>query len=221
MILITACDDDYLKYAVPMVKSFLKFNSTLRGEGQAVIYRMNPKKKLADFEGCFFSTFDASNIKPKQSKAATAANARVFILASLMEQLPDEQQILYLDADSVVRGKVPECRGDISALHRPMEQREELEYLISTIRLKVNYSSRQFCRNWERITQQMISDGKDSIMTCQQSYARAVKATRDLIHEPASKSLSDWDFADDSLVWCAKGPRKENPSFEAELKKYG
>lgn len=217
MILVTICDDEYLKFAIPCVKSFLVHHPG----GQAVVYRINPKVKMKDFKGCFFSEFATNYFKIKMSKAGLAANARVFILKSLMEDLPENMQVLYLDADSIVRGYVPDCRGDVSSFARPNEIREDMRYLISTIRFKANFAARLFCTKWELATRALIESGEDSIMTCQKTFKRALESSsKDVIFEPAEKKLSDWDFEESSPIWCAKGPRKENPTFEAEMKKY-
>lgn len=239
MILITIFDDTYRKYAEVLIKSFRKHNPTARVH--AVM--LNPVLDLDEttLEGAagrikvpYLKNTDKAQVLyqahgSNEERRSYVANLRAHIMSEIITSpmYADEEQFIYMDADSIVRRQLEETICDVSAYSRPMEQSEDLKYLISTIRFKNTPGTRLFLEYWSHETRKLCNESH-SIMHCQTAFNRALAAATEdcdalklnFTFEPAPKGLSDWDFANESSVWAAKGPRKTDPLFVAEAAKY-
>ena len=170
-----------------------------------------------------------SPAKTEEERISFVANLRAHIMSDIITspRYADEEQFVYMDADSIVRWEIGETICDVSAYSRQLEQSEELKYLISTIRFKNTPGTRLFLQYWSHETRKLCN-ASHSIMHCQTAFNRALAAATEdcdalklnFTFEPAPKGFSDWDFANDSAVWAAKGPRKTDPIFTSEAEKY-
>lgn len=232
MMLITIFDEQYRHHAEALICSFKKHNAGARVH---VIY-INPLLRGEDPPLVVLTKgFDAKDsgqivhmaFSSAEERVSFAANLRAFAIGQILTDYPEEDQFVYMDADSLVRGNIPETLCDVSAFSRPEQNAEDHKYLISTIRFKNTRGARMFCSYWANETQKLTAKSH-SIMHCQTAFKRALDAvTEDMdtikmpfTFECASKSLSDWSFMLQSTVWCAKGDRKTHPLFVSEASEY-
>lgn len=218
MILVNASDQHYFQMTKAMVASFFHHNPG----SEAALWFLNVDELLKIPN----STITYQRFRPEndEHRRDYIANLRPYILKGLLNGNVDGTEILYLDSDSIVRGPVPSINPHmVATLPRPDAQEEENKFLISTMQFINTPLTRRFVGLWVDVLESMRK-GHYSIMTCQLAFKVAYDLFTVKFKEFAFMDcgirFSDWEFRDDSVIWCARGDRKQDPKYIEEVKKY-
>lgn len=192
----TAATPDYLEYANALKSSF---------------YKHNP-------HGVFFIEIITNDFKDEAEKIGYSANIRCELTEKFMKK--GFNNLLYLDADSIVRGSLDQLESlddefDLFAFPRPWMELDMHKFLISTIFLRATEKTKAFVKAWKEETYSNPLD----LMTCQPAFYEVSKKNIAKIGD-LPITYTDWEMKNDSLIWCAKGPRKSEPRFIQESLKY-
>lgn len=206
MIIITACDRPYFIHSKALMASI----------------RMNTRHDAIQY------LIAAKSEDPDKQKDY-CANIRTRIIFDLVHA---GQATLWLDADSLVRGsldpleKILREEADVIAVRTPEMAEggyEPNEWLISTVGVAATPAGKEFAAVWFSIQNAMMAEETyaPSIMTCQAAFVRAVKRLEKKVRIlDIGYGWSDKFMRDQSAIWEAQGPRKEEPRWKMEQEKY-
>jgi hypothetical protein len=138
----------------------------------------------------------------------------------LAEMLTQPKSILMLDVDSIIRRKLilPETSADICIYEKNHKKHVPYtQHLASTIYYTGSIGSFNLIKDHANLIIEEYN--KNEI------YWFLDQDTLDIAIQKYNKSILDLSFVDfnfknDSTIWCAKGPRKHKPEYQAELAKY-
>jgi hypothetical protein len=206
--LIVVTDKKYLKHLEVLLLSLNKTNHKITV--YACLINIPESKNLNNKLKKLYPFLDLSYLKKQftssQNKKAFASNYRVSFIRSILKL--HHQLVLYLDVDSIVRKNLINAKispsSDIEILFR---KTGDLRMKVATgaIILRNNKQSHLFLKHWEtRITPNIFEWFSDQI-----SFYQTYKRIKDKINiSSIDKSLIDWEFHPESIVWAGKGDRK-------------
>lgn len=176
---------------------------------------------------CSFETARLANFNPEQRKTYFAS-IRFVRLAELMEAAPGTYFVM--DVDNIVRGDLSGCiglaRGTDMLIRNRFSMRPHLAVAACGIVLSNSDAARAFMNRAAEFILDAFHSGHVAWFLDQIALTLAMKAA---IEDPLlqldvkqlPRTLLDWDFDDDSLVWTGKGKRRlRNRRYQAEYNRY-
>lgn len=199
LLIISACNERYEKFMMPLVRSVL---------------RNTPHEIRVDF------------LNPKGSieeQADYCANYRI----AMVDGLLSARNLLWLDADSLVRYPLEILDLHLNAFDTLSVFTPEMggpgscnRWLISTVGVSASKGGHNFVRAWRKEYEEIKAQWYPSIMTCQQAYVNVVERGKFKVKD-VGYDYSDKNMGQFSPIWEAQGPRKhEDPAWLAEIAKY-
>lgn len=223
LLLVTACDTRYLKYAISLIKSVDLFSPGYR----FLLHVVNPdesaKEHIFHLSDLLQSTSlavsyedtDLSSLEEEQ-KRAYFASARFFLLADLLKYY--ENPVFWLDADSLIVNPIDlnfsdKTDAEIVLVRRDKEgnQKENLAVLTASIWAKPTKNVAIFFQRLADNIEREVQNGTIKWYVDQISFYQQMKTMeKEIKFYNLKKKYSDWDFNDTSIVWSGKGIRKED-----------
>lgn len=174
-----------------------------------------------------FETARLANFTPEQRKTYFAS-IRFVRLAELMEAAPGTYFVM--DVDNIVRGDLSGCltlaRGPDMLIRNRFSMRPHLAVAACGIVLANSDASRAFMNRAAEYILDAFHTGHVAWFLDQIALTLAMKASMEdpalqLDVEQLPRTLLDWDFDEDSLVWTGKGKRRlRNKRYQAEYNRY-
>jgi len=139
-------------------------------------------------------------------KKGFCVNYRIPLIKKILKL--DFKNILFLDADSIVRKPLSEANisqsSDIEILFRDSEDLR-MKVACGVILIKNNVRSKKFIDLWEKKN----SSGKYTWFFDQITFFDTfIELEKDVNVENIDKKLIDWEFKKNSIIWSGKGNRK-------------
>lgn len=224
LVLLSACDTGYLDYAIRLVRSADVFSPG----AFVALHVVNPtaevRRRLAEIKTNLHHTqlwvsyefVDLNGLTPENRRAYYAC-ARFLRLAELISKWSTD--FLVLDSDALVVNPLKgpfskEGDAQISLLRRDLEEVPVPEHLavaagtvwLSNVQVAQEFASR------------LASELKAALETEDAGWFIDQRILGRLVREHGSavkvssidKRFVDWTFADESVIWQAKGDRKHN-----------
>lgn len=139
-------------------------------------------------------------------KKGFCVNYRIPLIRKILNH--DFKNILFLDADSIVRKSLYEAKvsesSDIEILFRDSED-VRMKVACGVILIKNNIRSKRFIELWEKKN----SSGKYTWFYDQITFFETFMEMRKEVNvENIDSNLIDWEFKKSSIIWSGKGNRK-------------
>jgi len=224
LVLLCACDTGYLDYAVRLILSAEVFSPG----SHIVLHIVNPtdkaRNRLVQIQSRLNHTWlwishesvDLSEFTPEQRRAYYAS-VRFLRLSELMQDW--ENDFLVLDSDALVVNPVEgpfsqDSDAQVSLLRRDLGDEQVPEHLAvaaGTVWLGNTAAGREFASRLATELQILLESGAASWFMDQRILGKLVRDQRSVIRVGnIDKRYVDWTFADESVIWQAKGDRKLN-----------
>lgn len=123
---------------------------------------------------------------------------------------------LAIDVDAIVRKSIPDFYLD-EALKMFRIEGPKARFLAGAIYFPGNDISLKFLKKYSQI---LIDSIQRDYLYWSLDQTVLDEIMEDIKFSPISKSLIDWDMRNDSIIWTAKGSRKESDIFKREKLKY-
>jgi hypothetical protein len=152
---------------------------------------------------------------PKGSSKGYCANIRTEGFVKALTQYQDS--ILYIDADSIVRSPGIERLDEddkVKFTQRLHSKRVQTKTASGVVYIPHTAAGKTFADNWNKAMHVCgVNKWYSDQISLYQSYTKSPD-----ICSPLTKEFIDWDFQRDSVIWTAKGKRKNNPIYKDLLK---
>jgi len=222
LVVFTACDPKYLEYAIPLVRSLDIFSPGY----QFVLHVINPQEgdlsRLKALRGTLRDTRLAISCEHADLRELTLsayyASARFIVLPDVQEVvgLP----ILCLDADSLfvnpIDGRFSDkSKADVVVwaedIHEDLPDKRKVKN--GTILFEVSPNVRALLLSMRKSLLALFSKGDVNWYIDQEVFARHLLDNQfDLKVAHINRSYADWEFSGKSILWAAKGDRKQSDS---------
>lgn len=222
LVVFTACDSKYLEYAIPLVRSLDFFSPGY----QVVLHVINPGDTDLERLRSVGATLGATRLAissehvdlshlPLLTVKAYYASARFFVMPDLQEiaGLP----VLCLDADSLFVNPIDGRFTDVGQADVVVYSKELCEAVSDkrkvkngTILLDASPKVRSFLLKMRRRLLELFNEGTVGWYVDQEVFARQLMDDRSgLTVAHINPAYADWDFSGKSIIWAAKGDRKQ------------
>jgi len=184
-----------------------------------IILKKRLEKKLLSIYPNLNIQFLNKKFNYKHEKRAFCANHRVDFIEGLLKQQIDS--IIYIDADSIIRGKISyedlfDENFDIK-IHFRNETDYRMKVATGVIAIKNNLKSKQFFQDWRKAITPLKFNWFADQITFHKLYEQH---KNNMNFSYLNKTYIDWDFEDESIIWAGKGNRKyKNQKYLKESKK--
>lgn len=224
LVLLSACDTGYLDYALRLVRSADVFSPGAFVALHVVNPTTEARLRLAELKTSLHHTqlwvsyefVDLSGLNPERRRAYYAC-ARFLRLAELMQKWSTD--FLVLDSDALVvnplKGPFSQDGGaKISLLRRDLGGEpvpEHLAVAAGTVWLSNVQVAQKFASRLASELQAALETEGAGWFIDQRILGRLVREQSSLVQVGnIDKRYVDWTFADESVIWQAKGDRKHN-----------
>ena len=222
LVVFTACDSKYLEYAIPLVRSLDFFSPGY----QFILHVINPRdadlERVRSVGATLRATrlaissehVDLSRLAPV-AVGAYYASARFFVMPDLLESagLP----VLCLDADSLFVNPIDgrftdEGQADVAVYSKMLNQEVPDKRKVNNSAILFDSSSkvRAFLTKLRRRLMAHFNEGTAGWYIDQEVFARLLQGDRfGLTVASIKPAYVDWNFSGKSIIWAAKGDRKQ------------
>lgn len=211
MIVVIIGNEPYSHYCQALVSSLIDSGTKIKGVHVACL------GEWRDFKPPKLPNSVNWVAYPLQGKKAYCANIRATIMLKVM--LENKSDVLYLDADSLVRGDIThigDFKGEASFLLRTKSRSLSTKVASGVVYVKYSKVGIKFLRYWKF---KINRYGIHKWYTDQKALYRAfVKYEKHV--SPLSSTFIDWSLSDKGLIWTAKGSQKRNKVFIEEKQKW-
>lgn len=221
LLLFSACDLAYLKYAISLIRSLDIFSPGFT----FVLHVVNPTEKSLKRLGRLSSklahtrlliSIERINLATLDDEARRTyyASARFVRLAELLPEI--ETPILYLDSDSLVVNPIDydftvERDAEICLVRRDLQGTVEDHLAVATgvIWIKSTNASRCLINAVAKDIAGELAKGNARWFLDQVAFKRQLsQISRETPVYNIKRKYADWSFHQDSIVWSGKGERK-------------
>jgi hypothetical protein len=225
LVVFTACDSKYLEYAIPLVRSLDIFSPGY----QFVLHVINPVEgdlpRLRALQDVLRTTRLAISCEQVDlshfalmSLSAYYASARFIVLPDLQEEI--KLPILCLDADSLFVNPIDGCfseGGEADVVVWSEDMYEDLpdkrKVKNGTIVFDASPKVYAFLLAMRERLLALFLEGQVNWYIDQEVFAQQLLENRyDLNVAHINRAYADWEFSGKSILWAAKGDRKQSDS---------
>ncbi|MDM3861026.1 MAG: putative nucleotide-diphospho-sugar transferase [Aphanizomenon gracile PMC644.10] len=218
--ILSIADQKYCKYLKTLISSIaVNFKDV-----HVHLHLINVSPSEQDELLCLYSniTFTSEEVKidDSQSFSAYCANVRVRVMRRLLESGIDN--LLYLDADSIVRKDLTPLfrllkNTDLIIHHRHSDV-EAWRFATGAIAIRNNAKVKVFMQGWEKNLESLIYSWYGD----QISFSRTYEILKNELYiKNLPMKYIDWKFSPFSSIWAGKGKRKhENMLYLLEDRIY-
>lgn len=206
--ILSIADQKYCKYLKTLISSIaVNFKDV-----HVHLHLINVSPSEQDELLCLYSniTFTSEEVKidDSQSFSAYCANVRVRVMRKLLESGIDN--LLYLDADSIVRKDLTPLfrllkNTDLIIHHRHSDV-EAWRFNTGAIAIRNNTKVILFMQNWEKNLESLTYSWYGDQISFSRTYDHL---KNELCIKNLPMKYSDWQFSPFSLIWTGKGKRKD------------
>lgn len=219
-LLVTVCDDNYLKYAKALILSVERFSP-----GQSIlVHLINPQpnsirqieyiKSNLEFTNLYISREISELDSATESDLKTYyASARFLLIDELLKEMP--RDIFCLDADSLVvnpfdNNFTDKAEADICLIRRDIsgEIREHLKVATGSIYIRNTQASKEFFIQLRRKLIDRINSNNLPWFTDQVIFSELLESNPAAVIRSIKRKYADWNFSLNSMVWSGKGDNK-------------
>lgn len=221
LIVVTACDVNYLAHALALVRSVDVFSPGY----SCIVHIVNPTEDALNAlerlsrdlrKTTMFVSYEEVDLSRETSEARQTyyACARFLMLAEVMPYL--DAPILCLDADSIILNAIDhdfsdESGADLCLIRRDRKGpiKDHLAVATGSILIKSNDNAIGFIRAVARDIREEFRSGNKGWYLDQLVFKRRMTLnTEEVQVGDIKKKYADWDYSTRSIVWSGKGERK-------------
>lgn len=224
LLILSACDSDYFKYAQALVRSIDLFSPGF----SFLLHIINPtdevRKSALDLAASLKNTKLAVSIESIDLTDWSQGERRTYYACARFVGLPrllkecGTTAILCLDADSLIVNPIDDdftdkVNADVVVDLRDAENpnREHLAIAAGAIWLRPSLQVQKFALDLAEEIDSLIRNRELNWFADQIIFYRQMQAhAKSVRFFNLKRKYLDWDFGEDSIVWSAKGKRKEN-----------
>ncbi|HET8709850.1 MAG TPA: hypothetical protein VFM32_00635 [Spongiibacteraceae bacterium] len=223
LLLFSACDSKYLRYAISLIRSAELFSPGF----PFVLHLVNPDlaslKQVEEVAASLKKTrlsvsYEVTDLEHLNSdqKRAYYASARFLQIAELLKS--STIPVFSLDADTLVVNSIDlnftdKLDADVVLVRRDLEEEapEHLAILTGSIWSKPSAETIKFYEHVAKELDHLLRTGNLPWFIDQIIFYRQMQKSKKTVHfYNLKRKYADWDFKEDSIFWAGKGSRKEN-----------